>query len=600
MSAHLPARETLPHLIRTALADFRPDALVERVDDVWTEISTERILERAENLACAIRASGLDKGDRVALIAHNCADWIVCDFATLMAGCVVVPVYPTQALDMTGYILKHSEAKLLFVDTPALLGEFKAAAMTLPKTVVFESAAADGLAAFEAMGAAIRASNPELPRTYEEPLTPDDLAVLIYTSGTTGQPKGVMLAHDNLVFDSRSSLDYAFEGIASGDTVISVLPYSHIYEHTMIYIYLLAKVRYAICHDPNELVRDLLDVRPVAMTCVPRIFDRVLAGIGGKAMQAGGAQAKLVPWALSTGRDYMRATELGKGAGAWLSLQYALAKKLVLAKVTPRLGLDRLRYFTSGSAALHIDTALTYLGMGIHILQGYGLTETSPVITVNRYSDNRLGTVGRPIPGAEVQIAPDGEVLARGRMVMRGYYLDEAATQSVMSGEWFHTGDIGEVDAEGFLKITDRKKEVFKTATGKYVAPSRVEAALKRSLFIGQALVVGDGRPHPAALIVPNWDMLRVELSLPKSATLAELAQRDDVQSFLAGQAREKTQDLASFERIRRVMVIPEEFTVANGQLSPSMKIKRREVERAYAARIDEGYTQPLREPAHA
>jgi long-chain acyl-CoA synthetase len=600
MSLALPQKETLPHLIRRALADPRPDALIERVNGAWTPMPSQRVLERVLDLACAIRDAGLQHGDRVALIAHDSVDWIICDFATLFAGCVVVPIYPTQALDLTDYILKHSEAKLLFIDTPATLDRLCVANIALPLAVVFESANDDSLAAFERKGAEIRSAHPQLPGEYEAVLTPDDLAVLIYTSGTTGVPKGVMLSHDNLGFDAQSALEYGMEGVHKGQDVLSVLPYSHIYEHTMIYIYLLEQVRYNITHDPNDLLTDLQDVQPRYMTSVPRIFDRILAGVQGKAMKHGGLQAKLVPWALRVGRNYMETRNARKRPRPMLSLQYALAKRLVFDKLRKLLGLDRVEYLTSGSAKLHPDVAMTFLAMGVPIMQGYGLTETSPVITVSRPSDNKYGAVGKPIPGCEVKIAADGEILARGRNIMQGYYRDPEATAVALADGWFHTGDIGEIDTDGYLRITDRKKEVFKTATGKYVSPARVEASIKRSVFVGQAMVVGDGRPYPIALINPNWDLVRVELNLPMIAN-EELATRDDVQRFIAAEARKQTAELASYEQIRYVVVIPREFTVEGGELSPAMKIKRRVVEERYQnaiARVYAGAEQ--REHAHA
>jgi long-chain acyl-CoA synthetase len=272
----------------------------------------------------------------------------------------------------------------------------------------------------------------------------------------------------------------------------------------------------------------------------------------------------------------------------------------VFDKLRKLLGLDRVEYLTSGSAKLHPDVAMTFLAMGVPIMQGYGLTETSPVITVSRPSDNRYGAVGKPIPGCEVKIAEDGEILARGRNIMQGYYRDPEATAAVLTDGWFHTGDIGEIDTDGYLRITDRKKEVFKTATGKYVSPARVEASIKRSVFVSQAMVVGDGRPYPIALICPNWDLVRVELNLP-SITTDELATRDDVQRFVAAQVREQTAELASYEQIRYVVVLPHEFTVEGGELSPAMKIKRRVVEDRYKDAIDQVYASvSAREHAHA
>ncbi|HTU69318.1 MAG TPA: AMP-dependent synthetase/ligase [Candidatus Baltobacteraceae bacterium] len=599
MPDSLPPKETLPTLIRRALADDRSEVVVERVNRSWTPTSSQRMLTRVLDVACAIRAAGLQQGDRVALIAHDCIDWIVADFATLFAGCVVVPIYPTQALDHTAYILQHSEAKLLFVDAAATLERLRSGNMTVPQCVVFDGVGDGSLAAFEARGAAIRVAHPELPGEYERDLRPDDLAVLIYTSGTTGVPKGVMLSHDNLGFDAQSALQYGMEGEHEGENVLSVLPYSHIYEHTMIYIYLLEKVRYNICHDPNDLLTDMQDVRPSYMTSVPRIFERILAGVEGKAMKHGGLQARLVPWAMRVGRDYMAAKTFGPPPSPMLALQYAIAKRLVFDKLRALLGLDRVRHLTSGSAKLHTDIAMTFLAMGVPIMQGYGLTETSPVISTSKLEANEYGAVGKPIPGCEVRIAPDGEVLARGRNIMQGYYRDPEATAQALADGWFHTGDIGEIDAGGYLHITDRKKEIFKTATGKYVSPARVETEIKRSIFVAQAMVVGDGRAYPVALIVPTWDLLRSELNLP-AISPEELARRDDVRAFVAAEVRKQTADLASYEQVRYVIVLPREFSVESGELSPSMKIKRRVVEDRYQHLIDELYSTEQRAHSHA
>lgn len=589
-SKALPAKETLPSLIRRQLAEPRDEVLVERVRGKWTPTSSGRLLERVENVACAIRDAGLSAGDRVALVAHNCIDWIVADFATFFAGCVVVPIYPTQALDHTAYILEHSGARLLFADTSATAARLQESGAVLPRIVVFESAGADGLAAFEARGAEVRAAHPELPDAYEATLVPDDLAVLIYTSGTTGSPKGVMLSHDNLAFNAQVSLACGFEGIESGRDVLSVLPYSHIYEHTVIYIYLVARVRYYICHDPGQLLEDLRDVRPTEMTSVPRIFDRVMSGVRGQAQTAGGVKARLVPWALGVAREYATAKTFGRSVPAWLRVRYRIADALVLSKIRHALGLDRVRFLTSGSAPLHIDTAMTFLGLKIPIMQGYGLTETSPVVSVSRLSENEYGAVGRPISGVEVRIAGDGEVLVRGRNVMQGYYRDPQATAAAIAGGWLHTGDVGEIDVKGFLRITDRKNEIFKTSTGKWVSPARIEANVKRSMFVTNAMVMGSGRPYPIALISPNWPLVRLELpELPKEMPPDRLAEREDVHAFLAHEVHRQTHGLASYEQIRRIIVVPD-FTVDGGELSPSMKVKRRVVEARYADRIEEAY----------
>ncbi|MDP9017343.1 MAG: long-chain fatty acid--CoA ligase, partial [Candidatus Eremiobacteraeota bacterium] len=553
---------TLPALMRAGFADAREDALVERVDGIWTPTSSTRMLERVENLACGLRDMGVRGGDRVALISPNCVDWIVADFGILSAGCVVVPIFPTQALDQVQYILENSEAKAVFVDSQQAADRLSTIP-NLPPIVVFNARGDNSLRALEERGENVRASHPELPASYEEKINPGDLAILIYTSGTTGLPKGVMLTHSNLSFVVASSFDYGFGIVGRNDPVLSVLPFSHIYEHMIIYGFIRTGVRYYICHNPDQLLADLLDVRPVAMTCVPRIFEKMIAGITGKAMAAGGLKAKLVPWALGVGREYMRAKTLGKRLSPSLAAQYATARALVLKKIRPGMGLDRARILVSGSAPLHFDTAMTFLAADVIIIEGYGPTECSPTITVNRLHDNKFGTVGRPIPGVQIKLAEDGEILAKGPNVMRGYYKDQAATDEVIEDGWYKTGDVGVVDADGYLKITDRKKELFKTSGGKFLAPARVESAIKRSVYINQVMLVGESRPHPAALISPNWDLVRAELGLP-DAPIAELAKRDEVNEFVTKEVREKTADLASFEQVRRVVILPHELTVEN------------------------------------
>lgn len=590
MEDQLPARETLPALIRRSLSEPRDAAVLERIDGSWVPTSSDKLLSRVEHLACAIRDAGLQAGDRVGLIAADCVDWIVADFAILFSGCIVVPIFPTQAIDQVEYILQNSEAKLLFVDTHAALQRLKHASAVLPRAVVFEPGGDDSLEAFEVQGARAQAIHPDWPQAFEKDIVPDDMAVLIYTSGTTGEPKGVMLSHYNLVFTAQSSFRHAFDVVVPGSDVMSVLPFSHIYEHCIIYGFMLSRVRHHISHHVDELARDLHEVRPIVMTAVPRLFERVLAGITTKAKLHGGLQAKLVPWALKTGRDYMSAKIRKVRPGIKLSLRYAIARTLVLRKLRPLLGLDRLKFFVSGSAPLHFDTAMTMLGFGVPIIEGYGPTECSPVITVNTFDDNHYGTVGKPIPGVKIRIAEDGEVLARGPNVMMGYYKNEAATREVIKDGWYHTGDIGSIDDGGNLHITDRKKELFKTSGGKFIAPSRVESAIKRSVYINQVMLVGNARPHPIALISPDWALVRTHFGVAADVPAAELRVRPDVVEFVTNEVKDHTADLAKFEQVRRVVILPRELSVEDGDLSPTLKVKRRVVEAKYASDIDRLY----------
>jgi len=583
-------RETLPALIRRSLGQKRESVLIERVQDKWAPTSSEELLERVTRLACAIREAGLQNGDRVALIAADCVNWIVVDFATLFAGCVVVPIFPTQAPDQVAYILQNSQAKLIFTDTRHAAERLRALPVTLPDVVVFEGEGADSLAAFETRGAQAHGEHRDWPQSFEAQLQPDDLAVLIYTSGTTGEPKGVMLSHYNLGFTAQSSFSHSFSILTPGSDVLSVLPFSHIYEHCIIYGYMLARVHHHICHHVDELLGDLQSVRPIAMTAVPRIFERMIAGVTAKAKVHGGLQAKLVPWALRAGREYMTAKTRGMNPGIARSLQYRIAHALVLKKLRARLGLDRVRFLVSGSAPLHFDTAMVMLGADIPILEGYGPTECSPVITVNTFEENHYGTVGRPIPGVEIKLAADGEILARGPNVMLGYYKNEEATAEVIEDGWYHTGDIGTIDGGGYLRITDRKKELFKTSGGKFVAPSRVEAAIKRSVYVNQVMLVGHSRAHPAALVSPNWELVRTELGIEGSVPVSELLQRKDVIDFISREIHNHTTDLAKFEQVRKVAVLPRELTVEDGDLSPTLKVRRRVVEAKYADEIERLY----------
>ncbi len=590
MQPSLPPRETLPAVIRRSLEQPREAALLERAGAGWSATSSQQLLERVENLANAIRSSGLQAGDRVALMAVNSVDWIMADFATLFAGCVVVPVFPTQASDQVSFILRDSDAKLVFTGTSALAARVRE--LTTAPVIVFASAGADSLTLFEERGAQVRAQNGGLAAQWEAALRPDDLAVLIYTSGTTGEPKGVMLSHDNVAFNAESSFSNTFDVLPSGSNVLSILPFSHIYEHMILYGYMLRGMHHYIAHDVDKLLDDLRDVHPVTMTAVPRLFERVIARIVGTAKTEGGLQAKVVPWALNVGRDYMTAKTRGKDPGAALSLQYRIAHSLVLRKIRPRLGLDKLIFFVSGSAPLHFDVAMTMLGCDIPIVEGYGPTECSPVVTVNTFENNRYGTVGKPIPGVEVKIAPDGEVLVRGPGVMLGYYHNPAATAEALKDGWYHTGDVGEIDEGGFLRITDRKNELFKTSGGKFIAPARLESAIKRSVYVSQVLIAGEGRAHPVALVSPNWDLVRQELGIAADVPSGTMAERSDVIAFMTDQVRRQTADLATFEQVRRIAVLPRDLTIEDGELSPTLKVKRRVVESRYAAPIGRLYAE--------
>lgn len=503
---------TLVELVRSALAGPDRPLLHERdAGGDWRAIGTHETAARIAAIAAALRADGLVPGDRVALMSANRVDWILANLGILFAGCVTVPIYATCALDQVCYIIGDSGARALFVDTPGAAERVRAAGVLLDP-IVFDAPAGTGIsfAALLERGRAAPAAAVNVSAA--------DLAMLIYTSGTTGMPKGVMLSHGNVASNAHAAFDLVREVIRPGDPVLSLLPYAHIYESTNVFGYLLRGAAIYVNRQIELLLDDLRAVRPVFVCCVPRVFERTYAGIIAKARAAGGMTAKAVPWAFAIGRRYKRAELDGAPIGPVLRAQFALAHALVLGKLRERLGCERLRYFVSGSAALHDDLALSFLAADITIMEGYGLTECSPVVSANHPGAWRFGTVGRPIPGIEVRLAGDGEILVRGPNVMQGYHNDGTGTAETIREGWLVTGDVGALDADGYLRIVDRKKEIFKTSGGKYVSPSRVEAAVSRSPFVAQVAVFGGGMPHPAALVSPNWTAVRSRMALRRNS----------------------------------------------------------------------------------
>ena len=591
---------TLPAFIAERLAEPRPVALAERQAGTMRELSSGEVHRRAAAVAQALRASGVARGDRVAILANNRVDWLIADFGILYAGGVVVPMFATTADDQVAFILADSAAKLVFVDDAAMAARLRTAVPNAPPVVAFAGDGPDGFEAFVRSVLLLSSSKDQddgetaaLLASYQAGIGLDDLAVLIYTSGTTGRPKGVMLSHRNLVADVTSAFDPRDSALAGGEIGLSVLPFAHIYEHTNALGYLYNGLLHYVT-TPDHLLNDLKEIRPNYIAFVPRIFERLIAGIIGGARKGGGLKAKLVPWALAVGTAYERAVRDGKPAPL-LRLRNALARRLVLGKIRPALGLDRLVYFVSGSAPLHRDTALTLAAMGLTVLEGYGLTETSPVVTVNTPADNEIGTVGPPVTGVEVKIAGDGEVLVKGPNVMLGYYHVPADEQPFTADGWFCTGDIGMLDARGHLVITDRKKELFKSSGGKWISPARIETAIKRSIYVGQVMAFGEGMPHPAVLVAPNWDLVRGKLEIPAETPTAQMASDERVRALMIREVMAHTADLAKYEQVMRVAVLPRDLTVEDGELSPTLKVKRRVVDARYAALIAAAYAEDLR-----
>lgn len=594
-----PARSSVPSLCLTAsLKHNKSDALNHKVHGEWINITAAAFVARVRHVALGLADLGIKAGDRVALLSENRPEWSITDLAILSLGAVNVPIYTTQAVDQVAFILSDSGARALFVSGRKVFQHAAKAlkGLAMPLKLIFfdEEAAADledaiTLKELEERGAQ---HDRDQPRAFDELLRtvrPDDLATIIYTSGTTGEPKGVMLAHESFI--SNVLTITAGLPINNKDIALSVLPLSHIFERTGFYIFCYSGVSVYYCSSFDQVGEHLREVRPTIMTAVPRLFEKVYHRIIKKGTSAKGWRRRVFLRALDVGHRYAELRDKRQRIPASLALQQRVADKLVFSKWREGVG-GRLRYFVSGGAPLSPALSYAFLAAGIPVLQGYGATETC-IVSANRPDNNLVGSVGQPFPGIEVAIAEDGEIIIRGPNVMDGYYGQPEASTKVLKDGWFATGDVGHLDEQGRLYITDRKKDLFKLSNGKYVAPQLLESLIKESEFVGQVVVVGAGRKQPAALIVPDWEALRQQLTedgdiFPKSR--AELSQHAGAVKLVQRDVSKLTAGLADYERIRRVALLPDELTIDNGELTPTLKVKRRVIDEKFGTLIDELY----------
>lgn len=588
---------TLIDLFFRAVDEFdKADALLHRVGSTWQPISHREVVEQVRGIADALVAAGVRRGDRVALLSENRPEWALADWAMLCTGVLNVPIYPTLPPAQIAYLFEHAEIETAFVSTAEQLTkliEVRAEWPRLRRIIVFDEVpgGAEGvipLREFIEQGRAAGFNENDF-RTRAREATPDDVATLVYTSGTTGSPKGVMLTHGNL----HSNVEASLSGIPIGpaDIALSFLPLSHVFQRLVDYVMFAYGTTIAYVASFDDVPQAFREVRPTVAVSVPRVYEKVHARV----LTATGIKRKLVLWARRVAIEWARAVLAGETPGLGLRLQHRIADKLVYAKLRQSMG-GRIRFFISGGAPLNPQIAEFFFGAGLTILEGYGLTETSPVTNVNTPPHPRIGTVGRPIPGTEIRIADDGEILIRGPQVMKGYYRDPEATAAVLDADgWFKTGDIGELDAEGYLRITDRKKELIKTAGGKYIAPQPIENALKRSRYISEAVLVGDRRPYPIVLIVPNFDAMREwarQHNVP-ATTPEALSMNERAVARIEREVQERTSGFARFEQPKKVLVLSREFSLEEGEITPTLKVKRRVVEKRYAERIEALYAEP-------
>jgi long-chain acyl-CoA synthetase len=588
---------TLPSRLLNAIDSLpNPRAqMFRKPDGAWESISSKELLRRIAGLSSAFVELGVKPGDRVGLFAANRPEWHTADFAINGSGGVTVPVYFNESPERMTYILKHCGAKVVFVAGASQLQKLLACRSELPELehIVVADAGSNlpsETLRYETLVAGAGDKDIASYRLRVSQVLPGQLASLIYTSGTTGEPKGVMLTHTNFcsnVTDSQSSIQLN----TGDDLAISFLPLAHVYGRTLDYYYLFHGITIAYVEAVESLAQALLELRPTILAAVPRVFEKIYARIMEQGSKTIGIKRKIFDWSMEVAKKTAAWRSGEKTVGAALKLELAIANRLVYAKFRAGTG-GRLKYVFSGGAPLSKDLAEFFWAIGIPIYQGYGLTETSPVLTTN-YPVNRAGSSGKPIKNVELRIAEDGEILAKGPCVMQGYFNSPEATREVLTEDgWFHTGDIGYLDKDNYLFITDRKKDLIKTAAGKFVAPQPIENALKTSAYLLNAAVIGDKRKFIVALLVPNAVTVAAKAAEQgiQFSSHGEMANHPWVHSLIDAEVKRLTLHLAQYETIKRFALLPDDFTFDNGSLTYTLKLKRRVIEEKYRDVIESLY----------
>ncbi len=570
----------------------KEDALAARKAGEWVKHSTHEFIEKANAVSRGLLALGIQKGDKVAMISENRPEWNIMDIGIMQIGAVDVPIYPSISTDDYHYIFDHAEVRLCIVSTRELydkVAEVKDKAATLEKVYSFDEL--EGVAHWTEIPEAGDEGYADKVQELMDGIDPHDLATFIYTSGTTGRPKGVMLSHDNIASNARASRERL--PVGENSRALTFLPVCHVYERMIHYLYMLTGVSIYFADSIDTVGEDLRATQPDVFSAVPRLLEKVYDRIVAKGYEQKGVKKKLFFWALALGHKYDPREKMGLGT----KLKYAVADKLIFSKWREAVG-GQVKAVASGSAPLQPRLARVFNAAGIPVLEGYGLTETSPVVSVNSKENNGLmiGTVGRPIRNVKVKIAEDGEVLVQGPNVMLGYYKDEEKTKAVLDENgWFYTGDIGEMVNGEFLKITDRKKEMFKTAGGKYIAPGWMENKFKESPFIEQIMVIGEGRKFPAALIVPAFEHIREWGRYNEMGEFGDekaIANDPTVRQKIEAEVEGYNQSFGQWERIKKFELIPGEWSVETDELTPTLKVKRKVVMEKYQHLIDKIYAE--------
>jgi long-chain acyl-CoA synthetase len=583
----------------------KPDALRVKKDGAFRPISSLQLADRVRQVALGLEEIGIKRGDRVAILSENRPEWAIADYASLTAGLTDVPIYPTLPADQIPYILNDSGAVAIFTSTPeqaAKIASVRQQCRTLRHVIGFGESKRPGeeytLDEIRTRGAG--AENERRNAQYREQalaVRSDDVATLIYTSGTTGEPKGVMLTHDNVY--SNVMAGAAQIPFGGKDTCLSFLPLSHIFERMAgHYLMLHTGTSIAYAESIDTVPINMQEVKPTLVLSVPRLYEKMYARVLDNALSGGAVKKSIFFWARGVAEKWADEKLAGREPGGLLARKYAIAQKLVFSKLKARTG-GELRYFVSGGAPLAPEINKFFYAAGLVILEGYGLTETSPVISVNTPANFRIGSVGKPVPGVEVRIAADGEILTKGPHVMKGYYnKPEATRESIDSDAWFHTGDVGVLE-EGFLRITDRKKDIIVTAGGKNIAPQPIENKVKTNKYVSQAVMIGDKRRFPAILVVPNWDNLE-KWAASKNILWTDRKQllaMPTIQKKMDKEVLGEVEAFAHYEMPKKVGLLEHDFTIERGELTPTLKVKRRVIDKAYKDAIDRLYVEE-RQPA--
>ena len=571
---------------------------VRKADGTWQSISHQQMLANVTALADGLVALGMQRGDRLALLSENRPEWAQVDYGLLCAGMLNVPLYPTLPANQLAFIMNDAAVRTVFVSNAEMLQKIRDCrpdVVSLQNIIVFDQLGdlrAGEMSFEQLLELGRKNASPGGAAGFREralQAKPDDTATIIYTSGTTGSPKGVVLTHNNLYTNVVAQNWMKPDSLASDESTVSFLPLSHVFQRMVDYC--LYWLGFSIAYSTiDNAVAALGEIKPTIVVAVPRVYEKVYERV----LTAKGVKRKLVLWARNVAITWTETTLSGQSPSAGLKLQHRLADKLVFSKLRQRFG-GRLRFFVSGGAPLSVPIAKFFHGAGVLILEGYGLTETSPVLAVNIPEANRLGTVGRPIAGTELSIADDGEILARGPQIMKGYYKNPAATAEVIDAEgWFHTGDIGDIDADGFLRITDRKKELIVTAGGKNIAPQPIQNRAKQSRFVAEAVMIGDKRPFPIMLVVPSFEMLEKWAASKQLQfkTREELVASPAVQTLYDEEVMRKLEDLARFEKPKKIVILPREFDLNKGEITPKLSVRRRVVEEHFKQQIEGAYQE--------